>query len=550
MGFSKPAAPTSKPKPKIEPPTPLSSRFSLRDLRRNGERIIIAPANNLAASTDSFARVILIDVLKGTGVRIFKGYRDAQIGWICIDDESEEKTNKRYALYLIIYAPRRGLLEIWGCQQGIRVAAFNVGKNCKLVYPGYFMLSLNGSLCNYQLKTSPTQCFLLSSDGIIKTIHIPFHLILSDKSNQRVRDTILLKKVKSTLRERSSESDSLWEELNVLLKDFKTASMKQQALERMLITSYLSAERIGHVIAENLEEIEKQGDNLSSDASKLRQFCRFNSRLISSYIFVRGLANISEKPAEESKPDEANDYLINSLSNLMQIEENDIKSYFELKASLKKRQASFKKVKFSEPESNKCLISLAKYISFFDSSSSKTDYTKQRYFSLSNGLAASDKQTLGAFLYSSLLGNEVEFEPVLFKEFVKSVPLKKIQLLDLLVNAWLNQNYENLGNLYKYITILSGFSSYTMNSEYEPMTPVSEGKKMEGEVIKSEEMEENGDDNEEFEDVFVSDYIPKFKSSCETSNYLVESLLLCWIFRSILNQVCLFFYKNKKNLSS
>lgn len=42
----------------------------------------------------------------------FLGYRDAQIGWIWVDDESEEKLNKRYALYLIIYAPRRGLLEV------------------------------------------------------------------------------------------------------------------------------------------------------------------------------------------------------------------------------------------------------------------------------------------------------------------------------------------------------------------------------------------------------------------------------------------------------
>ncbi len=44
---------------------------------------------------------------------MFKGYRDAQIGWVCVEDESEEKANKRYALYLIIYAPRRGLLEVF-----------------------------------------------------------------------------------------------------------------------------------------------------------------------------------------------------------------------------------------------------------------------------------------------------------------------------------------------------------------------------------------------------------------------------------------------------
>ena len=117
-------------------------------------------------------------MLKGIAIRIFKGYRDAQIGWICVDDESDEKVNRRYALYLIIYAPRRGLLEVWGCQQGTRVAAFNVGKNSKLICPGFFMLTLNGSLCNQALKSSQIQCFLIDESGNIKTLQIPFHLIL------------------------------------------------------------------------------------------------------------------------------------------------------------------------------------------------------------------------------------------------------------------------------------------------------------------------------------------------------------------------------------
>jgi hypothetical protein len=184
MGFNKAAnTPAAKARPKIEPPTALSPRFGLQDFRRSGETIIISPGNNLAAVSDSFGRVILFDVLKGIAIRIFKGYRDAQIAWMCVDDESEEKTatttNKRYALYLVIYAPRRGLLEVWGCQQGIRVAAFNVGKNARLVCLSYFMLSLNGSLLNSQYKSSQQiQCLLVNSDGVLKTLQIPFHLIL------------------------------------------------------------------------------------------------------------------------------------------------------------------------------------------------------------------------------------------------------------------------------------------------------------------------------------------------------------------------------------
>jgi hypothetical protein len=43
---------------------------------------------------------------------MLKGYRDAQIGWICVDNDSDEKESRRYALFLVIYAPRRGLVEV------------------------------------------------------------------------------------------------------------------------------------------------------------------------------------------------------------------------------------------------------------------------------------------------------------------------------------------------------------------------------------------------------------------------------------------------------
>ena len=72
IGFGKSSSTAVKPKPKIEPPTPLAQRIGLQDYRRSGESVIISPANNLAAATDSFARVILIDVLKGIAIRIFK----------------------------------------------------------------------------------------------------------------------------------------------------------------------------------------------------------------------------------------------------------------------------------------------------------------------------------------------------------------------------------------------------------------------------------------------------------------------------------------------
>lgn len=54
------------------------------------------------------------------------------------------------------------------------------------------------------------------------------NLFYSDKSNQKVRDTILLKKLKAILREETQESENLWNDLNFIIKDFKTPSIKQQ----------------------------------------------------------------------------------------------------------------------------------------------------------------------------------------------------------------------------------------------------------------------------------------------------------------------------------
>lgn len=50
-------------------------RFGLPDKRRQGDSIYLSPNNNYVATTDSFGRVILVDVERGTAVRMWKGGR-------------------------------------------------------------------------------------------------------------------------------------------------------------------------------------------------------------------------------------------------------------------------------------------------------------------------------------------------------------------------------------------------------------------------------------------------------------------------------------------
>ena len=44
------------------------------------------------------------------------GYRDAECGWIVVEEQNKEEVRsideKKRALFLVIYAPKRGILEV------------------------------------------------------------------------------------------------------------------------------------------------------------------------------------------------------------------------------------------------------------------------------------------------------------------------------------------------------------------------------------------------------------------------------------------------------
>jgi len=63
------------------------------------------------------------------------GYREAQVAFVRVPDDAQKQIGypslRKRALFLVVYAPRRGILEIWSCLYGPRVGAFNVKKNAR-----------------------------------------------------------------------------------------------------------------------------------------------------------------------------------------------------------------------------------------------------------------------------------------------------------------------------------------------------------------------------------------------------------------------------------
>ncbi|XP_054722807.1 rab3 GTPase-activating protein non-catalytic subunit-like, partial [Uloborus diversus] len=257
MGFNQPKE--QKPQPKIEPATILPLRFGLYDKRRQGISMSLSPNKCLAAITDAFGRVILFDIFKGVAVRMWKGYRDAQCGWVEVEDAivkdaKHDREKKRRVFFLVIYAPRRGILEVWCTQQGPRVAAFNVGKTGRLYCPGYAMVG--GSVLSSNLaKDHLCSCYFLDVDGVMKKIIVPFHLVLSEKNSRRARDLHLLRELKLTLKNVTKGKSF---EIIKILHDMRTSCTRIQALENILSSRYSTVELVEEVALSLLGHLRKQ----------------------------------------------------------------------------------------------------------------------------------------------------------------------------------------------------------------------------------------------------------------------------------------------------
>uniref|UniRef100_A0A665UW43 RAB3 GTPase activating protein subunit 2 (non-catalytic) n=1 Tax=Echeneis naucrates TaxID=173247 RepID=A0A665UW43_ECHNA len=299
-----------KQKPKVEAATPLGIRFGLPDSRRHGESISLSPCNTLAGVTDDFGRVTLLDLARGIAIRMWKGYRDAQLGWLQVPEEQSDRgfspsasLPRRHALFLVIYAPRRGILEVWAMQQGPRVGAFTVGKHCRLLFAGYHLMGVNSVTSQgWQLHTQQV-CLLDPITGALRTVNIPFHLALSDKKSERAKDMHLLKRLTNILKNREVEPDILESEAKNVLLDIKHPAIKKQAMESLLSNKNAPVSCLSNIMC-TLYEALKQQDPEEVDPA-LFQLCSSQLKLLQLYTDVQQLQSTSDtEDSMESLRDE------------------------------------------------------------------------------------------------------------------------------------------------------------------------------------------------------------------------------------------------------
>lgn len=117
------------------------------DHRREGRRVYVSPNGVWAAIVDNLERVLLVDIVKRIVVRVWKGYPEAQCGFLYVPEHSTihaipthsytpktTSARKRGAMFLEIYVPSSGCLEVWSLLYGSKVARFNLCKSGQFVY--------------------------------------------------------------------------------------------------------------------------------------------------------------------------------------------------------------------------------------------------------------------------------------------------------------------------------------------------------------------------------------------------------------------------------
>ncbi|KAJ3426383.1 rab3-gap regulatory domain [Anaeramoeba flamelloides] len=144
---------------KFKQPVEVNIKWKINDVKREVNNIYASPNSRFAALTDNFGRVLLLDTINFLIIRMWKGYRDAQCAWIEIPVENSSKMNKESnnlnnekknsnfyqlkklnkkpikprKLVLVIYAPIRNLIEVWGVPHKRIRTAFKVKPNCRLI---------------------------------------------------------------------------------------------------------------------------------------------------------------------------------------------------------------------------------------------------------------------------------------------------------------------------------------------------------------------------------------------------------------------------------
>ncbi|XP_025154199.1 rab3 GTPase-activating protein non-catalytic subunit isoform X2 [Harpegnathos saltator] len=341
----------------------MTCRFGLSDIMREGDCITCSPNKVLSVISDAMGRVILINNKKGIAVRMWKGYRDAQCGWIEVNEEKDrgihkninrpmQKTLLRTTMFLVIYAPKKGVIDIWSIQQGPKITTFTASKNGRLLYINYGFLGMANNTTVYKNKAQYS-CVFMDPLGGLKEICVPFYFALNSKNGKRARDIHLLRKLKTFLREEEFDEEKLISEVTNICLELKTNEIKIQTIEVLMNSKHVLPDVLlaaTNYFATQSQE-EEEGEKLEVTIKILHQLTTQLQRMITFYKYVKSLLDTAPEYDIVTAGGAPN---VKNLSSTLLTSEREIYRIIKLAKTLNSFEdanvSTESKVKFKEDE--------------------------------------------------------------------------------------------------------------------------------------------------------------------------------------------------------
>ncbi|XP_013142683.1 PREDICTED: rab3 GTPase-activating protein regulatory subunit [Papilio polytes] len=286
----------------------LSMRNGIYDSQRLGTFVAISPDRRLAALADNLGRVAVLDINSGYIIRLFKGYRDAQCAFVQIFDTDSKKPQLtsikeiRRAIFLIIYNPKKGLIDIRLMQRGTRVAVFTATKNGQLLYNSCGLVGAEKNYNHKKLNMPEFQCVLIDPDGKLKKFNIPFYYSLEGEHLQRSKDLHVLREIRELMKKVEMLSEESKTEIIQKATNFKTLEIRKHCMDLFIRNTHMPNDVLTTCLEIFWESVQK--DNLNCQVQETKLYFAKLALLIFFFTNINGDASdgmegIVEKVCED-----------------------------------------------------------------------------------------------------------------------------------------------------------------------------------------------------------------------------------------------------------
>jgi len=274
--------------PKPDPSVTLAVSHSIKDEGRHGLEMLLSPDKVYTAVRDAQNRVMLVETSTGTVVQAWRGYHRVMMAWTItsLPKEEEVTTDLQLAVLLLLYLPRRGLIEVWSPEQKAKVTEFHVSQHGLLLRS--CLATLDDGIPRRREAVNMFASFLPPS-GVLQHFHIPFHALST--SNTEERDLQLQEEV---VQELGSGKDI--EKMAGLIVEVRNARLRSHLLTKLVGEETIEAELPQLLAALSKNVADAAEDNVSIENKLWRSKVK---KLNNLALFYQGLSNSSEKASDQ-----------------------------------------------------------------------------------------------------------------------------------------------------------------------------------------------------------------------------------------------------------